>query len=54
MVGFVIGVIAGAVLELHVGLWALTFPVLLGAVAIPLGEPSLTASPLNAHLGSLT
>jgi uncharacterized membrane protein YoaK (UPF0700 family) len=46
MVGFVIGVIAGAVLELHVGLWALTFPVLLGAVAIPLGERWPTASPL--------
>ena len=54
MVGFAIGVIAGAVLELYVGLWALTFPVLLGAVAILLGEPWPTASPLNPNLGSLT
>jgi uncharacterized membrane protein YoaK (UPF0700 family) len=46
MVGFVIGVIAGAVLELHIGLWAPTFPVLLGAAAIPLGERWPTASPL--------
>ena len=54
MVGFVIGVMAGAVLESHVGLWTLTLPVPLGAVAILLGEPWPTASPLNPNLGSLT
>jgi uncharacterized membrane protein YoaK (UPF0700 family) len=38
MLGFVIGLVFGAVLELHFGLWSLTFPVLLGVFAIPLGE----------------
>ena len=38
MLGFVIGLVFGAVLELHFGLWSLTLPVLLGALAIPLGE----------------
>jgi uncharacterized membrane protein YoaK (UPF0700 family) len=38
VVGFVVGCAAGAVLELHCGLWALTLPVGLGAVAVPLGR----------------
>ena len=38
VLGFVIGLMFGAVLELHFGLWSLIFPVLLGALAIPLGE----------------
>ena len=38
MLGFVIGLVFGAVFELHFGLWSLTFPVLLGVLAIPLGE----------------
>jgi len=38
ILGFLIGLVLGAVLELHFGLWSLTFPVLLGALAIPLGE----------------
>lgn len=36
--GFLIGLVLGAVFELQFGLWSLTFPVLLGALAIPLGE----------------
>lgn len=38
VLGFVIGLVFGAILELHFGLWSLTFPVLLSALAIPLGE----------------
>ena len=38
ILGFLIGLVLGAVFELHFGLWSLTFPVLLGALAIPLGE----------------
>lgn len=38
VLGFVIGLMFGAVLELHFGLWSLIFPVLLGVLAIPLGE----------------
>jgi uncharacterized membrane protein YoaK (UPF0700 family) len=36
--GFLAGCVAGAVLEVHFGLWALALPVLLAALAIPLGE----------------
>jgi len=54
VIGFVTGVVAGAVLETYLGLWSLVFPVLLAAVSIPLGEPWPTASPPNAQLGSLT
>jgi uncharacterized membrane protein YoaK (UPF0700 family) len=39
VVGFVAGCAAGAVLEVHFGLWALALPVVLGALAVPLGEP---------------
>ncbi|HEU5314277.1 MAG TPA: hypothetical protein VFU08_10665 [Candidatus Udaeobacter sp.] len=49
VLGFVVGVAMGAILELHFGLWSLTFPVMLAALAIPLGEswaaPSDKASP---------
>ena len=43
VLGFVVGVVAGAILEIHFGLWSLTFPSLLAALTIPLGE-SWTAS----------
>ena len=38
VLGFVVGVMGGAVLEIHFGLWALTFPSLLAVLAIPLSE----------------
>lgn len=38
VVGFVAGCAAGAVLELHLGFWALVLPVVLAVVAVPLGE----------------
>jgi uncharacterized membrane protein YoaK (UPF0700 family) len=38
VVGFVVGCAAGAVLEIHFGLWALVLPVVLAALAVPLGE----------------
>jgi len=43
VLGFVVGVVAGAILEIHFGLWSLTFPSLLAVLAIPLSE-SWTAS----------
>ncbi len=44
VVGFVVGVVAGAILQIHFGLWSLIFPSLLAVQAIPLSE-SWTASP---------
>jgi uncharacterized membrane protein YoaK (UPF0700 family) len=38
VVGFVAGCAAGAVLEVQFGLWALALPVVLAALALPLGE----------------
>jgi hypothetical protein len=38
VVGFVVGCTAGAVLEVHFGLLALALPVVLAALAVPLGE----------------
>ena len=38
VLGFVIGVVAGAILEIHFGLWSLTFPSFLALLAIPLSE----------------
>jgi uncharacterized membrane protein YoaK (UPF0700 family) len=38
VVGFVGGCAAGAVLEVYFGLWALALPVVLAALALPLGE----------------
>jgi uncharacterized membrane protein YoaK (UPF0700 family) len=37
--GFTAGCAAGAVLEVHFGLWALALPAALAALAVPLGEP---------------
>jgi uncharacterized membrane protein YoaK (UPF0700 family) len=36
--GFIAGCSAGGFLEVHFGLWALALPVILAAIAIPLGE----------------
>jgi len=38
VLGFVLGVVSGAILEVHFGLRSLIFPLLLAALAIPLGE----------------
>jgi uncharacterized membrane protein YoaK (UPF0700 family) len=38
--GFVAGCAAGGFLEIHLGLWALGLPVVLAAIAVPLGELS--------------
>jgi len=38
VVGFMAGCAAGAVLEVHFGLWALALPVLLAVLAVTLGE----------------
>jgi hypothetical protein len=38
VVGFLGGCAAGAVVEVHCGLWALALPVILAALAVPLGE----------------
>ena len=38
VIGFVAGCVAGAVLDIHFGLAALTLPVLLAVLAIPLGQ----------------
>jgi uncharacterized membrane protein YoaK (UPF0700 family) len=47
IVGFVGGCVAGAVLESHLGLGALTLPVVLAALAVPLGEFEGVASVRN-------
>jgi uncharacterized membrane protein YoaK (UPF0700 family) len=41
--GFVAGCTAGAVLEVHCGLWALALPVALAVLAVPLSEVRVTA-----------
>src|SRR5258707_7482241 len=38
VVGFAAGCVVGAVLEVRFGLWALALPVVLAALAVPLGE----------------
>jgi uncharacterized membrane protein YoaK (UPF0700 family) len=38
VIGFVVGCAAGAALEVKFGLWALTLPVVLSALAVPLGR----------------
>jgi uncharacterized membrane protein YoaK (UPF0700 family) len=38
ILGFITGCMAGAVLEVHFGLWALALPAILAAIAVPLGE----------------
>jgi uncharacterized membrane protein len=40
VVGFVGSCAVGAVLEVYFGLWAMALPVVLAAVAVPLGELS--------------
>jgi uncharacterized membrane protein YoaK (UPF0700 family) len=37
IIGFIFGCAAGAILEVHCGLWALALPVVLATLAIPLG-----------------
>jgi len=38
VIGFLIGLAVGAVLEMHFGFWSLIFPTILAAASIPLGE----------------
>ena len=38
VIGFLIGLAVGAVLEMHFGFWSLIFPAILAAASIPLGE----------------
>jgi uncharacterized membrane protein YoaK (UPF0700 family) len=38
VLGFVVGLVLGAILEIHSGLWSLTFPVILSALSVPLAE----------------
>ena len=59
VVGFVAGCAAGAVLEVHCGLWALALPVVLAGAAVPLGElrgedPAETARRTGATGGHIS
>jgi uncharacterized membrane protein YoaK (UPF0700 family) len=38
VLGFVVGLVLGAILEIRSGLWSLTFPVILSALSVPLAE----------------
>src|SRR6185312_789567 len=38
VIGFLIGLTVGAVLEIHFGFWSSIFPAILAAASIPLGE----------------
>jgi len=38
ILGFVVGLVLGAILQIHIGLWSIAFPVLLAVLSIPLGE----------------
>jgi len=38
VLGFVVGLVLGAILEVHFGLWSLTFPLVLAVLSISLGE----------------
>jgi len=38
VLGFVVGLVLGAILEIHLGLWSLIFPVILSALSVPLAE----------------
>jgi uncharacterized membrane protein YoaK (UPF0700 family) len=49
VLGFVLGLIIGAILETRFGLWSLIFPVFLAAVAIPLGEFWTASSDKASH-----
>src|SRR5262245_24390002 len=43
VLGFVVGIVGGAILEIHFGLWSLTLPSLLAVLAIPLSESWTTS-----------
>jgi uncharacterized membrane protein YoaK (UPF0700 family) len=49
VLGFVLGLIIGAILETKFGLWSLTFPVILAVLAIPLGESWTASSDKVSH-----
>jgi hypothetical protein len=38
MVGFVVGLVVAAILQVHFGLWSIGFPLSLAVMSIPLGE----------------
>jgi uncharacterized membrane protein YoaK (UPF0700 family) len=38
VIGFLIGLVVGTVLEMHFGFWSSIFPAILAAASIPLGE----------------
>jgi uncharacterized membrane protein YoaK (UPF0700 family) len=49
VLGFVLGLIIGAILETKFGLWSLTFPVILAVLAIALGESWTASSDKVSH-----
>jgi uncharacterized membrane protein YoaK (UPF0700 family) len=50
VLGFGLGVVSGAILEIHFGLWSLILPALIGVILIPLGESIVTgASDCEVH-----
>jgi hypothetical protein len=38
ILGFVVGLVVAAILQIHFGLWSIAFPFLLAVLSIPLGE----------------
>lgn len=56
VIGFILGIGSGAILEIHFGLWALTFPLVLAAFSIVLGElwepPGRTRSTSSSECGA--
>ena len=44
VLGFGLGVVSGAILEIHVGLWSLILPGLIAVIVIPLGESIVTGA----------
>jgi uncharacterized membrane protein YoaK (UPF0700 family) len=49
LAGFIAGCAAGGLLEVHFGLWALAFPVVLAVVAVPLSEYILRSVPATEN-----
>jgi uncharacterized membrane protein YoaK (UPF0700 family) len=49
VLGFAVGLVLGAILEVHLGLWSLTFPLVLAALSISLGEFWTSSSERVAH-----
>jgi uncharacterized membrane protein YoaK (UPF0700 family) len=49
VIGFAVGLALGAVLEIHFGLLSLILPVILAALAIPLGEAWTGPSDKASH-----